>query len=111
MNSVFAGSPHAGSDYLGAATIIVHGREIPVRVELRGYREPIDGIFRWFGRIQRSDELEAALGDEARTRVTIRTEHSARAGVVGDPDPWRRFRITGKSTPPFHVPTELDEVE
>ncbi|MFD0365328.1 DUF4873 domain-containing protein [Nocardia sp. GCM10030253] len=111
MSSGFADNPHDGSDYIGPATIVVHDMEIPVRVELRGYREPIDGIFRWFGRIQPSDDLEAALGDEKRTRVTIRTEHSAREGFVGDPDPWRRLRIMGKSTPPFHVPTELSEVE
>ncbi|MFQ6326661.1 DUF4873 domain-containing protein [Nocardia sp. CWNU-33] len=111
MSSGFAGSPHAGSDYIGPATIVVHDTEIPVLVELRGYREPIDGIFRWFDRIRPSDELSCALGDEARTRVTIRTEHSAREGFIGDPDPWRHFRIMGKSTPPFHVPTELSEVE
>lgn len=78
MSSGFAGSPHTGSDYIGPATIVVHDTEIPVLVELRGYREPIDGIFRWFGRIRPSDELPSALGDEARTRVTIRTERSAR---------------------------------
>ncbi|MGV9612631.1 DUF4873 domain-containing protein [Nocardia xishanensis] len=110
MNSAFADSPHAGSDYLGAATILAQGREIQVQVELRGYREPIDGIYRWFGRIRPNDDLAAALGDEPRTKVTIRTEHGAREGYVGDPDPWRRFRITGKSSPPFPVPTELPEV-
>ncbi|MEV6432839.1 DUF4873 domain-containing protein [Nocardia sp. NPDC051463] len=50
-------------------------------------------------------------GFAGRTRVTIRAERGAREGFVGDPDPWRRFWIMGKSTPPFPVPTELFEVE
>ncbi|MBJ8344800.1 DUF4873 domain-containing protein [Antrihabitans sp. YC2-6] len=111
MNSVVPHSPHEGSDYLGEATLVVHGTEIAARVEMRGYREPIDGIFRWIGRIDPNPELTAILGDEPRTKVTVRTPHSARDAFVGDPDPWNRYRIMGKSTPPFHVATELSEVE
>ncbi|MFT4201245.1 DUF4873 domain-containing protein [Gordonia sp. (in: high G+C Gram-positive bacteria)] len=111
MNSVFTHSPHEGSDFIGDATIIVRGTEIPVQVEMRGYREPIDGVFRWIGRVAPNERLSEILGDAQRTTITVRTDHSARPAVIGDPDPWNRFRIMGKSTPPYHVPTELAEVE
>lgn len=111
MNSVFTHSPHENSDYIGEATIIVRGTEVPARVEIKGYREPIDGIYRWIGRIDSNDALTEILGDEQRTKATIRTPHSAREALLGDPDPWNRYRIMGKSTPPFHVATELSEVE
>lgn len=103
--------PHADSDYLGSATIVIRGEEIAAQIELRGYREPIDGVFRWIGRIQRNDRLTELLGDDEPVRATIRTTHSAREALVGDPDPWLRYRIVGKSTPPFPVVTRLDEID
>lgn len=108
MNSVVPHSPHARSDYIGAATIIVRGTEVAAQIELKGYREPIDGIYRWIGRIAPNPELAALLGDEPRTTVTVRTAHSERDALAGDCDPWGRYRIMGKSTPPFPVPTEIE---
>lgn len=111
MNSVFTHSPHENSDYIGEATIVVRGTEVPAHIELKGYREPIDGVFRWIGRVAANAQLTEILGDAQRTKVTVRTDHSARPAFIGDPDPWNRYRIIGKSTPPYHVPTELSEVE
>ncbi|WP_068275721.1 DUF4873 domain-containing protein [Aldersonia kunmingensis] len=111
MSERFPHSPHAGSDYIGEATIVIRGTEVPAEIELRGYREPIDGVYRWIGRIAPNDTLTAILADKPRVRATIRTPHSAREAYIGDPDPWNRYRIMGKSTPPYHVPTDLDEVE
>jgi hypothetical protein len=37
----------------------------------------------------------------------LRTEGGEATGEVSDPDPWRRYRITGISTPPFRIDTEL----
>lgn len=111
MTSAVPHSPHDDAGYLGEATLVIGGREFAVRVEFRGYVEPIDGIYRWIGRVRPHDALTEFLGDEPRTPVTVRTAHSAREAVIGDPDPWGRYRIAGKSTPPFHVPTELSEVE
>ncbi|MBN7302129.1 monooxygenase [Mycobacteroides abscessus subsp. bolletii] len=110
-NSVFTHSPHDDSDYIGQATVTVRGIDIPVELELKGYSEPIDGVFRWIGRIRPNEQLTAIVGDEARVKATIRTTHSARDAFIGDPDPWNRYRVIGKSTPPFHVPTDLSEVE
>ncbi len=110
MQGTFAHSPHEGSDYIGEATVIVRGTEVPVQIELRGYREPIDGVYRWIGRVAANVRLSAILGDAQRTNVTIRTGHSARPAVIGDPDPWNRYRVTGKSTPPFAVPVTLADI-
>lgn len=111
MTSRFDDDPHEESDYIGPATIIIRGTEVDVNVELRGYREPIDGIYRWIGRTTPSDQLAEAVGDLQRQRAVIRTEHSAREAFVGDPDFWGRYRIVGKSTPPYHVETDLAKVE
>lgn len=111
MPERFDDSPHDGSDYIGPATVIIRGTEIPVDVEIRGYREPIDGVFRWIGRVRPNDDLAAIVGDLHRMPAVIRTEHSSREAFVGDPDLWGRYRIVGKSTPPFHVATDLSEIE
>jgi hypothetical protein len=111
MTARFEDSPHDDSDYIGSATVIIRGTEIPVDVEIRGYREPIDGVYRWIGRIRPNDELTEIVGDLQRMPAVIRTRHSTRDAFVGDPDLWGRYRIVGKSTPPFHVPTDLAEIE
>ncbi|MBE7160877.1 MAG: DUF4873 domain-containing protein [Williamsia herbipolensis] len=101
-------SHHDDSDYVGTASIIVKGIEIPVNVELKGYREPIDGVYRWIGRVGANDRLSAIVGDAKRIRVIVSTPHSAREAYLGDPDFWGRFRINGKSTPPFAVDSSVD---
>lgn len=101
-------SPHDDSDYIGNASIIVKGIEVPVNLELKGYREPIDGVYRWIGRVAANDRLSAIVGEVRRIRVIVSTPHSAREAYLGDPDFWGRFRINGKSTPPFAVETAVD---
>ncbi|GAB08222.1 flavin-containing monooxygenase [Gordonia araii NBRC 100433] len=107
----FDDDPHEDSDYRGLATIVVRGTEIEAEVEMRGYREPIDGIFRWMGRIEPNDALTEIVGDLQRMPAVVKTPHGSRDAFIGDVDFWNRYRIIGKSTPPFHVATELDEVE
>jgi hypothetical protein len=110
-HEMFPSSHHAGSHYRGRAVVTIHGRDIEVDVELKGRREPIDGVFRWFGRISENTALIEMVGDAPRIRVRIRTLHSARDAWIGDLDPWNRLRVTGKSTPPFEVPTALSAEE
>ncbi|GAA5070723.1 DUF4873 domain-containing protein [Nocardia iowensis] len=99
--STAKGSPHAGADYYGTAILIVRGVEVPVRVEMRGYPEPTDGVYRWVGRIDADDALTDVLGDEQRTPCVVRTGDTACPAVVGDRDLWNRYRVMGKSTPPY----------
>ena len=72
---------------------------LEVDVDLRGRFEPIDGLFRWYGRIA-ADPL---LGDRhaAGDTVTLSTPHGRADGRHSDVDPWGRFRISGTGRPPF----------
>ncbi|HVK25526.1 MAG TPA: DUF4873 domain-containing protein [Actinokineospora sp.] len=93
--------------YSGPATLIVGELELDVRVELRGHFQPIDGYYRWYGRI----DADAAVTDAAggrKTKATLRTPGAEADGELSDPDPWGRYRIMGTSRPPFVVQTTLD---
>jgi Domain of unknown function (DUF4873) len=86
-------------------TDTVAGQEIPVRVVLRGYLEPIDGRYHWYGRVAANDEV-TALNRAGRRHVRLRTLEGEADGVLSDQDTWGRFRITGTGTPPFRVVTD-----
>jgi hypothetical protein len=96
--------------YQGSATLIIDGQELPVEVELRGHFQPIDGRYRWYGRVRRNAELSTLVGGRKRAAV-LRTPAGEAEGELSDPDPWDRYRIMGASTPPFAVPMTLAELE
>jgi hypothetical protein len=91
--------------YDGRATLVIDERELAVDVRLRGHFQPIDGRYHWYGRLHANTELDELVGGRKRTAV-LRTPEGEATGEVSDPDPWRRYRITGVSTPPFPVPSE-----
>jgi hypothetical protein len=103
-------SEHDEDGYIGPATLVLDGTELTVEVTLRGHFQPIDGYYRWYGRIA-ADEQLAKLADGKKRPVELRTPDGTAQGEISDPDPWDRYRVTGTSTPPFHVPTSLDELE
>jgi hypothetical protein len=96
--------------YAGPATLAIGADRYEVQVELRGAFQPIDGRFHWYGRIAADDGLAAALGP-ARMAGTLVTPEGQAACEVSDPDPWRRYRVSGQSTPPFAVATDLPPEE
>ena len=96
--------------YQGPATLIVEESELDVTVTLRGYFEPIDGFYHWYGRVGVSEELNSLLGGKNREAV-LRTAQGEAAGLLSDPDTWGRYRIAGTSRPPFAVATTLEELE
>lgn len=96
--------------YRGPATLIVDESELDVTVTLRGYFEPIDGFYHWYGRIDADDELTSLLGGKNKPAV-LRTPDGEAPGQLSDPDTWGRYRITGTSRPPFTVATTLEELE
>jgi hypothetical protein len=102
-------SEHDEDGYAGTATLVVEGTEIPVEVDLRGHFQPIDGYYRWYGRIAVNERLAAIAGGR-KTAVEIRTPTHSAHGEISDPDPWGRYRVMGTSTPPFHVPTTLADL-
>ena len=77
------------------ATLVVDERELAVDVDLRGHFQPIDGRYHWYGRLRANTELDELVGGRKRTAV-LRTPEGEADGEVSDPDPWRRYRITGR---------------
>jgi hypothetical protein len=101
---------HDADGYTGTATLVVETIEIPVEVDLRGHFQPIDGYYRWYGRIMVNEQITAISGGK-KVPVEIRTPTHSANGEISDPDPWGRYRIMGTSTPPFPVPISLDEAD
>jgi hypothetical protein len=100
---------HDEEGYEGPATLIVDESELDVSVVLRGYFEPIDGFYHWYGRIQTNDELSALLGGKNKAAV-LRTTGGEAVGQLSYPDTWGRYRIAGTSRPPFPVATSLEDL-
>lgn len=96
------GSLAGGGDdgYAGPATLAVGGDRLAVQVQLRGYFQPIDGRYHWYGRIARHDGVTRALR-AGRAAATLETSHGSADCEVGEPDTWQRYRVSGISTPPF----------
>jgi hypothetical protein len=101
---------HDEDGYSGPATLVVDDTEIAIEVELRGYFQPIDGYYRWYGRVRANEQVSTLAGGRKK-KAEIRTREGTAHGELSDPDPWDRYRILGTSTPPFTVPVSLDEVE
>ena len=88
--------------YRGPGTVTVDDVEYAVDIHLLGHFEPLDGWYRWYGRIAAHTALDAALGGR-RTAARVTTPVGSADGELSDVDPWGRYRVTGTSTPPFPV--------
>jgi hypothetical protein len=95
-----SGQPPDG--YEGPAGLTIGQQDFEVRVRLRGLFQPIDGRYHWYGRVDRHEELTAALRG-GRAAGLITTAAGTAPCELSDLDPWHRYRITGVSTPPFRV--------
>src|SRR5262249_57054782 len=73
-----------------------------VRVRLRGHFQPIDGRYHWYGRVSAHEGLDAVLASGKAAGVLTTAEGSASC-ELSEPDPSRRYRVTGMSTPPFRT--------
>ncbi|HET7017400.1 MAG TPA: DUF4873 domain-containing protein [Streptosporangiaceae bacterium] len=99
-------SAHPEDDgYAGPARLTVGTDQFEVEIDLRGYFEPIDGQYHWYGRIASDDALDQRLGG-AKADGAVTTKHGTSPCVLSEPDLWNRYRITGRSTPPFPVQTD-----
>lgn len=54
-------SEHDEDGYAYEAVLVIDGTEIAATVELRGYFQPIDGYYRWYGRVATNDRVSAAM--------------------------------------------------
>jgi hypothetical protein len=106
MSGLGDGQPTApeGDGYAGEAELTIRGSRFTVKAQLRGYVEPTDGRYHWYGRLDRHDGLTACLS-AGRAEGVLTTPHGSARCNVADADPWRRFRVTGLGSPPF--PSDL----
>jgi hypothetical protein len=88
--------------YSGPARLTIGEAAFEVQVELRGRFEPIDGRYHWYGRIARNDPLAERLRG-AKALGLLQTDQGSGRCEIAEPDTWRRYRITGYSTPPFRL--------
>ena len=86
--------------YEGSATLVAGPARVDVQVRLRGYFQPIDGRYHWYGRIEPNEDL-AGVVRSGRARAVLTTPEGSAPCELSDPDPWQRYRVTGLSTPPF----------
>lgn len=96
------------NDYQGTCTLAHEEGEITAEVVLRGYFQPIDGRFHWYGRLAANDAINE-LASNRKKDVILRTPHGEAVGKISDPDPWDRFRINGVGRPPFPVDSVLPD--
>jgi hypothetical protein len=94
--------------YEGPAVLIVGDERFALRAHLVGQFQPIDGRYRWYGRLDADEALTRLVG-AGPTAVVLRTEEGHAEGQLGEPDLWNRYRIEGVSLPPFHVPFGLED--
>ncbi|GAA2697501.1 MULTISPECIES: DUF4873 domain-containing protein [Actinosynnema] len=86
--------------YSGPAVLLIGDREVPVEVDLRGFFQPIDGRYHWYGRIAADPLVTELVAAGART-AGLRTPTGTATGSLGDEDPWGRYRVAGTGAPPF----------
>ncbi|MCZ7417712.1 DUF4873 domain-containing protein [Streptomyces sp. WMMC897] len=96
------GSEGQDEGYQGPATLLAADGELAVTVRLRGHFQPIDGHYRWYGRITADPEVTELLGGR-KAAVTLSTPQGRAAGEAADPDLWGRYRVTGTGMPPFRT--------
>ena len=88
--------------YTGAAVLRVGTDQLHVQVDLRGFFQPIDGRYHWYGRLAADPRVDQ-LVTGGRATAVLKTEHGVSPCELAEQDLWGRFRISGESTPPFPV--------
>lgn len=95
-------------DYHGPAVLTCEDTEIPVTVVLAGHREPLDGKYHWYGRID-ADARVRSLKESGRSKVTVALPSGGPAPArLAEIDPWGHVRVAGVGTPPFPLETLAD---
>lgn len=98
-------------DFRGPATLTFEAppAEFEVQVDLRGHSQPIDGIFRWYGRVRPHEALQGfmeAAGSRREGRLS--TDSGDVPVLVSDVDFWGRYRLQGTGMPPYPLVPEED---
>ncbi|OZC90753.1 hypothetical protein CH254_07525 [Rhodococcus sp. 06-412-2C] len=99
-------------DYRGPAMLTFDNpaAEFDVQIDLRGHSQPIDGIFRWYGRVRPHEALQGfmeAAGSSRKGRLS--TDSGDVPVLVSDVDPWGRYRLQGTGMPPYPLEPEEED--
>ncbi|WP_424749144.1 DUF4873 domain-containing protein [Mycobacterium sp.] len=88
--------------YDGVATLTIAGTHHPVRVQLAGHLDPIDGKYHWQGTVfsPSSQPLPETVGMQARTVTMTVGERSAPARII-EQTPWGTHSVAGVGAPPY----------
>lgn len=82
----------------------IHGADTTLTVEahLSGFFQPIDGSYRWQGRLQPSAALTDLAVRVGRKEIRVCTPGGAPVTAkLGEVNPWGGYRIGGRGRPPF----------
>ncbi len=101
--------PDEDTGYDGEATLIVDDQPIAVTVHLDGHLEPLDGLFHWYGRIERSTAVAAVKDSGARTAALVIGAGEPAEVRLAEYDPWEHIQVNGTGRPPY--PLEQVTVE
>ncbi len=96
-----------------AKGLVCRGTEIHVEAKIKGYFQPLNGLYTWYGRIQKNDELDELL-EGARAIAVFTTPPRAERSVSSGGIPTSGGADTAsqvRAPPPYHLPTTLEEVE
>jgi hypothetical protein len=91
--------PPQDEGYAGPAQLVGADRTVAVAVSLRGMFQPIDGLYHWYGRVDRHADVDALV--RGGTTAVLRTPYGEAETRLSDVDPWGRYRVTGSGRPPF----------
>ncbi|WP_080737137.1 DUF4873 domain-containing protein [Rhodococcoides fascians] len=99
-------------DYRGPAMLTFDNpaAEFDVQIDLRGHSQPIDGVFRWYGRVRPHEALQGfmeAAGSSRKGRLS--TDSGDVPVLVSDVDPWGRYRLQGTGMPPYPLEPEEED--
>ncbi len=88
-------------EYRGPATLRLDDGTVAVEVRMSARFEPVEGRFRWAGRIDPVGDLrERVSGGLRQATITISGAPETPARL-SEPDLWDRVRISGAGTPPW----------
>ncbi|GGM42408.1 DUF4873 domain-containing protein [Longimycelium tulufanense] len=102
------GHEHHEEEFAGPATLVAQDAEVTAQVRLRGFFQPIDGRFHWYGRVS-ADPAVVELAGKGMRKILVRTAGGEAEAVLSEPDTWGRYRITGVGRPPFPVETDIPD--
>lgn len=96
-------------EYQGEATLTAGGTELTVRIHLGGNIQPLDGSYRWYGRITRDDAVTELHRSGVRDVLVRVPGGEDTPGKLTELDPLGNARVTGIGRPPHPLDDPLAE--